>query len=101
MLSWLSQILTRKMKIKLFNIYTKPPTKSHPGDAGFDVYSQENITLWPFIWNRHRFNLGFAIQGERGFEYRIEGRSGLAFKKGITTIGNIIDNGYRGEAHAV
>lgn len=74
----------------------KKPTKAYLGDAGWDIYSREDVSITPY--NKYTFYLGFTIIGERGKMYRTEGKSGLAVRHGITTIGNIIDNGYRGEA---
>jgi len=76
----------------------KKPSKAYFGDAGWDVYSREAIILRAGM--RHTFNLRFAIIGKRHQMYRIEGKSGLAVRVGIDTIGNIIDNGYRGEVSA-
>jgi len=76
----------------------KPPSKAHEGDSGWDVYSREDIEIMPH--GRHSFALGFAILGERGKMYLVQAKSGLALR-GITTIGNVIDNQYRGEVHAL
>jgi len=75
------------------------PKKGHEGDAGWDLYSRQNKVLKPR--ERHQFKLGFAVIGEKDYEYRIEGKSSLALNFGITTIGNIIDNKYRGEISCI
>jgi len=76
----------------------KSPSKAHSGDAGWDVYSLEDKLLHPN--SLYRFKLGFAIIGIPGKVYQVEGKSGLA-EKGLTTIGNVIDNQYRGEVSAL
>jgi dUTP pyrophosphatase len=66
------------------------------GDAGFDLYSIEPVTIPAG---------GSAIVGvgleighiTPGFWIKVEGRSGLAFKKEVDPHFGIIDNGYRGE----
>lgn len=87
------------LKIKKLYYNTILPTKAHKGDAGWDLYSLEEMMISP--GGRHKFKLGFAIIGERGKAYIVQGRSGLANNFGITTIGNVIDNQYRGEISAI
>ena len=89
-----------QLKIKLLDGGVLP-TKAYVNDAGHDVYSsmKNYVELGP--GERHKFPLGFAIEIPPGFMGLIQGKSGLAAKKGITTIGNVIDSGYRGELHAV
>lgn len=77
----------------------KVPSKAHPGDAGWDVYALTGAIIMP--GDRWSFNLGFRIIGEPGKVYIVAGKSGLAKEKGINTIGNIIDNQYRGEVTAL
>ena len=77
----------------------KLPSKAHEDDAGWDIFSLETITIHPK--ERYKFSLGFAVIGERGKMYKIEGKSGLAKHYGIDTIGNIIDSNYRGEISAI
>jgi len=81
--------------IKPLTEYLKNPTKAYTGDAAWDLYSLEDCTLW--TQERRTFRLGFAIIGQPGKVYITAGKSGLALKYGIHTIGNIIDNQYRGE----
>jgi dUTP pyrophosphatase len=75
------------------------PSKAHEGDAGFDVFSMEDVTIHPNCG--HTFALGFSVAVPEGYVGRISERSGMASRHGIVTIGNMIDSGYRGEAHAV
>lgn len=76
----------------------KLPSKAHAGDAGWDVYSRERVRLLP--GEMYRFKLGFAIIGKPGKVYIVEGKSGMA-ESGIDTMGNVIDNQYRGEVSAL
>lgn len=87
------------LQIKLLSPNAKVPVKSHPGeDAGFDVFALEDAYLSPKDFKV--FNLGFALSFEPGYVCLVQGRSGLATRSGVFTIGNVIDSGYRGECHA-
>lgn len=77
----------------------KFPSKAHEGDAGWDVYSRENKILQP--GEHHKFNLGFKILGQKGKVYITQARSSFAINHGINVIGNVIDNGYRGEVSVI
>jgi len=93
------------MFIKKLYKDTTLPTKAHSDDAGFDVYSREDKLIEP--GKRYNFALGFALElvdphrSDDKYVGLIQGKSGRAVKQGITTIGNVIDQGYRGECHAI
>ncbi len=86
------------IKIKKLSIKSKTPMKAYPTDAGFDVYSLDEAYIEPGC--RISLPLGFAIELPENTVAMIQGKSGLANRSGIDTIGNIIDSGYRGECHA-
>ena len=73
------------------------PGKNYDSDTGMDVTSIED-----FIIPAH----GSAVVGvglkfafiEPGYWVKVEGRSGLGFKRGIMPHPGIIDQGYRGDA---
>ncbi len=66
------------------------------GDAGFDLYSIEPVTI-P-AGGSVIVGVGLEIGHiTPGFWIKVEGRSGLAFKKEVDPHFGIIDNGYRGE----
>lgn len=71
------------------------PQFALPGDAGFDLYVAEKITLAPF--ERAAINTGYKMEIPKGCTGIIYEKSGLSFKHGIITYGNVIDSGYRGE----
>ena len=75
------------------------PIKAHSGDAGFDVFSDDNHLLWPGM--SKKIPLGFCIELPRDWFAMISERSGMAAKQSLFTIGNIIDCTYRGEVHAI
>lgn len=69
------------------------PTKK-PGDAGYDLYSVENVLLKPF--EQRDVNTGISIEIPDGYYGSIRERSGLAFKSCISVGGGVIDSTYRG-----
>lgn len=85
------------MEIKLQRLSSKAiiPKYAHQGDAGLDLFSQEDHMLEPF--ERHEFGLGFALELPAGAVSLIWDKSGLAAKHGIHLLGGVIDSGYRGE----
>lgn len=90
------------MKIDFYNTHpdAKTPEKNHKelltGDAGFDLFSVEKIVIPAKSSAIVSVGLKLAYISP-GFWFRIESRSGHAFKKGIEVFNGIIDNGYRGE----
>ena len=89
------------MKIKFQKLFidAQIPTYAHPGDAGLDLYSYEDVVVAPNA--RHAVSLGFALEIPHGYVSRILDRSGLAIKHGIHCLAGVVDAGYRGEYKAV
>lgn len=83
------------MKIKKINENSLTPTIAYDSDAGFDVYACSNGIIKPK--EIKQIKLGIAIEIEKNEVAIMSERSGMAIKYGITSIGNIIDAGYRGE----
>lgn len=75
----------------------KLPTKNHESDTGYDVYSVEDKIVPARGSAVVGVGLKFADIPE-GYWVKVESRSGLGFKHGITAHPGIIDNGYRGDA---
>ena len=73
------------------------PERAHPGDAGADLYSVEEVTI-P-AGERRDVGTGLALAIPAGFGGFVQPRSGLAFKHGIMVVNSpgLIDAGYRGE----
>jgi dUTP pyrophosphatase len=71
------------------------PKYALPGDAGFDLYVGEKIVLQPM--ERAAINTGYKFEIPDGCVGIIYEKSGLSFKHGIITYGNVVDSGYRGE----
>lgn len=73
------------------------PTKNHESDTGYDVYSVEEKVIPARGSAVVNVGLKFADIPE-GYWIKVESRSGLGFKHGISAHPGIIDNGYRGDA---
>lgn len=84
-----------KFLIKKLYADTVIPSYHHDADAAFDVVSREDYTLQP--GERHLFGLGFSAEFDAGYVCHVWDRSGLAAKQGVTTLGGVIDAGYRSE----
>jgi len=77
------------------------PKVEHHGDAGFDLYSNEEIILKPM--QRALVGTGIAMAFEKGFEAQVRPKSGLAINHGLTLLNTpgTIDSGYRGEVKVI
>ncbi len=73
------------------------PAYAHPGDAGADLVSTEEVVLEPGA--RATVGTGVAIALPEGYAAFVVPRSGLAAKHGITIVNSpgTVDAGYRGE----
>ena len=77
------------------------PAYAHPGDAGMDVRSIENVTLAPGA--RALVRTGLVLELPPDAEAQVRPRSGLALKHGVTVLNTpgTIDAGYRGEVGVI
>jgi dUTP pyrophosphatase len=75
------------------------PTQATEGDAGYDLYSVEEVTLAPLA--RAIIKTGISVAIPLGFYGRVAPRSGLALKKGLDVLAGVIDAGYRGDVGVV
>ena len=87
------------MKIKKIINELIMPNKAYENDAGFDVYSP--FDFWLFKGQIKQIKLGFAIEINQDEVCIMSERSGMAIHTGITSIGNVIDSGYRGEVSII
>lgn len=73
------------------------PRRAHPGDAGADLFSVEEVTIPP--GERRDVGTGLALAIPLGCAGFVQPRSGLAFRHGIMVVNSpgLIDAGYRGE----
>ena len=77
------------------------PAYAHPGDAGMDVRSIEEVTLAPGA--RALVRTGLVLELPPDAEAQVRPRSGLALKHGVTVLNTpgTIDAGYRGEVGVI
>ena len=84
-----------KIQIKKIDPEAKVPQFALEGDAGMDLYAAEDYLLRP--QERVSVKTGVAIGIEKGYVGLIWDKSGLAHKKGLKTLGGVIDSNYTGE----
>jgi dUTP pyrophosphatase len=77
------------------------PSYAHPGDAGADLVSTDDVTLAP--GERRTVGTGVSIALPDGYVALVVPRSGLAATHGITIVNTpgTIDAGYRGEIRVI
>lgn len=77
------------------------PTYAHPGDAGADLATAEDVTLEP--GERVTCGTGIAIALPDGYAAFVHPRSGLADRFGVTMVNapGTVDAGYRGEIKVI
>ncbi len=89
------------VKIKKVHPDAKIPKLAHEGDAGYDLYANEEVVLKPL--ERKLVGTGIAVAIPIGYEGQVRPKSGLAIGHGITILNTpgTIDAGYRGEIKAI
>ena len=85
------------LKIKKLKEDAKLPTYAHIGDAGFDLYIPNDLTIKS--GERLSIPLGLAMEIPEGYTGLLLDKSGLSHKHGLKSFGGVIDAGYRGEFH--
>lgn len=85
------------LAVKLLHPQARLPRRAHPGDAGADLFSVDEVTI-P-AGERREVGTGIALAIPEGYAGFVQPRSGLAFKHGIMVVNSpgLIDAGYRGE----
>jgi dUTP pyrophosphatase len=73
------------------------PAYAHPGDAGADLTSREEVEIPPL--GRVTVGTGVALALPDGYVALVHPRSGLAARHGLTIVNSpgTVDAGYRGE----
>ena len=77
------------------------PRYAHPGDAGADLVSTQDIVLAP--GERGMVGTGIAMAIPEGFAAFVHPRSGLAARLGLSLVNapGTVDAGYRGEIKVI
>lgn len=84
-----------KIRVKKLHPDAKVPAFAHPGDAGMDLYSVEDMVIAPGA--RASVPTGIAIELPEGYVSLVWDKSGPSHKFGVKTLGGVLDSGYRGE----
>lgn len=90
------------MKIKIANKSTnEAPAYATAGAAGFDLRSNEEVTLMP--GEIKLVPTGLFMEIPLGYEGQVRPRSGLSLKRGITVLNTpgTVDSDYRGEVGVI
>lgn len=84
-----------KILFKKFYYDVIKPTKGSSHAAGYDLYANYGVVIG--AGTRQLIKLGFSTVIPEGYYGHISDRSGVAWKKGLHTMGKIVDSDYRGE----
>ena len=91
---WIPPDSDATIKVKKLTRTATIPTKSRKTDAGYDLYSDEDIALYPEDTKLISTGIAFAIPD--GYAGLIWDRSGLG-TKGVHRHAGVVDSSYRGE----
>jgi dUTP pyrophosphatase len=85
------------LAVRLLHPDAKPPARTRPHDAGYDLSSVEACTLAP--GERRLVGTGVAVAIPPGIAGLVTPRSGLAINQGIHPLNSpgLVDPNYRGE----
>jgi dUTP pyrophosphatase len=87
--------MEKGINVKRLTESAKIPTKANEADAGWDIYSDEDVIINA---NTQRLiSTGISIEIPNGMVGLIWPRSGLAVKHGVDVFAGVVDSGYRGE----
>lgn len=76
-------------------------TKAHSGDAGWDLYANNDEDIHIEFGHRALISTGISLAIPDGYYGRVADRSGCAAKCGMHTFGGVIDSKYRGEVKVI
>jgi dUTP pyrophosphatase len=90
-----------ELPVRLLHPQARPPQRTRPGDAGYDLHAVEPFALAP--GERAVVPTGVAVALPEGHAGLVVPRSGLAARHGISVVNGpgLIDPNYRGEIRVV
>ncbi len=88
-----------KVKFKKISEDAKIPSFACEGDAGMDLYANEDIVVDPE--NIVAVPIGIKMELPKGYVAFVWDKSGLALNSGLKTMGGVIDSGFRGEVKVI
>ncbi len=83
-----------QVEVQLRTVNAQVPTKAHASDAGWDLYSIENVTIPPN--ETCKIRTGISISVPDGYYSQLHDRSSMG-SKSIKTMGGVIDSTFTGE----
>ena len=83
------------VKVKKLHPDAITPSYAHPGDAGLDIFSNEDCIIEPK--KRYLVKTDISIELPEEYVSLIKDKSGVAYKDGITHMAGVIEHTYRGE----
>jgi dUTP pyrophosphatase len=94
-------VLAAELQVQLLHPDARPPARTRPGDAGFDLRCVEAFALAP--GERRVVPTGVAVALPEGVAGLVVPRSGLAARHGLSVVNGpgLIDPSYRGEIRVV
>jgi len=84
-----------RVKIKKLHPMARVPDYAYEGDAGLDLYASEGASI-P-AGQREKIKTGVSMEIPHGYVGLVWDRGSVPLKKGLKTMGGIVDSGYRGE----
>jgi dUTP pyrophosphatase len=89
------------LQVKLLRPDARPPERTRPGDAGYDLRCVEPFALEP--GERRLVPTGVALALPAGVAGLVVPRSGLAIEHGISVVNGpgLVDPNYRGELRVI
>lgn len=87
------------LEVKRLTTTAKIPTHGSSEAAGWDIYADEDVTIYPGRSNI--VSTGISVCAPTGTYIRLAPRSGLALRNGIDVGAGICDSDYRGEIKVV
>ena len=90
-----------ELQVQLLHPDARPPERTRPGDAGYDLRCVEPFALDP--GERRLVPTGVAIALPAGVAGLVVPRSGLAIEHGISVVNGpgLVDPNYRGELRVI
>jgi len=85
--------------IKLLSETAKLPKNAYKGDAGFDLYSDEDVEIKE--WKKGIIKTSIILEIPEGLYGKICSRSGLSCNHDLEVGAGIIDENYRGEIKVI
>jgi dUTP pyrophosphatase len=94
-------VIADELQVRLLHPDARPPERTRPGDAGYDLRCVEPFVLEP--GERRLVPTGVAIALPAGIAGLVVPRSGLAIEHGISVVNGpgLVDPNYRGELRVI